>query len=274
MTNTTIALFEEKQVRKIWHQWQWFFVVVDIIYVLTESIDSSAYRRKLKQRLKEEWNETVTNCHTLKLLAKDNKMRSFDIANTENIFRIIQSIPSPKAEPFKQRLAKVWYERIQEIENPELAQERMKKLYEQKWYPKAWIDKRLRGIAVRQELTDEWKQRWVKRSIDYAILTNEIAQATFGMTVNEYMDHKWLAKQNNLRDSMTDLELILTMLGEATTTSLHRKRDSKRFGELQKDANEWWTVAWKTRADIENRLWETVISKQNHLDITGKNKLK
>lgn len=170
----------------------------------------------------------------LKMIAEDGKLRETDCWNTENILRIIQSIPSPKAEPFKQRLAKIWYERIQEIENPELAQQRMKLLYETKWYPKERIDKRLRWIAVRQELTDEWKKRWVESNIDYAILTNEIMKSAFDMTVWEYMDYKWLNKKrnHNLRDHMTDLELILTMLDEATTSKFHKDRNSKKINEL------------------------------------------
>ena len=191
--------------------------------------------------------------------------------NTKGIFRLIQSIPSPKAEPFKRWLAKVGYERVQEIENPELAQERMKKIYEQKGYPKDWIDKRLRGIAVRQTLTDEWKKRGAKENIEYAILTNEIMQGTFGMNVAEYKDFKNL-KQENLRDHMTDLELILTMLGEATTTKLTTDRNSKGFKKLRKDAKDGGKVAGRTRKDIERISKKKVISRKNYLNISNEDK--
>ena len=207
------------------------------------------------------------------MLASDWKMRETDCANTEGIFRIIQSITSPKAEPFKLRLAKVGYERIQEIENPELAQERMKLIYEQKWYPKEWVDKRLRWIAVRQDLTDEWKKRGAESDIDYAILTNEITQAAFGMTVKEYKALKGLEK-HNLRDHMTDLELILTMLGEATTTKFHKDRDSKQFPALQKDAHDGGDVAGRTREDIESRWGKKIISEENYLHLTQNKRLK
>lgn len=237
MMNTAIALFEQKEVRKVWYDGQWYFVLEDIVFILTNSVNTKDYINKMKRRdpeLKKGWGQIV---HTLWTETSWWRQK-MNCIHTEWAFRIIQSIPSPKAEPFKQWLAKVWYERVQEIENPELAQERMKIIYEQKWYPKERIDKRLRWIAVRQELTDERKIRWVASKIDYAILTNEIAQAAFGMTVGEYIEHKGLKRNNNLRDQMTDLELILTMLGEATTTSLHRKRDSKKFDALKKDANE------------------------------------
>lgn len=220
--HTSIALFESKTIRKIWQDDQWFFSVVDITSALTESPDPGAYWRKLKQRLIDDGSEVVTFCHGLKLMAPDGKMRETDCANTEGILRIIQSIPSPKAEPFKRWLAKVGYERIQEIENPELAQERMKSLYEEKGYPADWIDKRLRGIAIRQNLTDEWKERGITEHRDYAILTAEISRATFGMTPSEYKEYKSLPQKSktNLRDHMTDLELIFTMLGEKVTTEI------------------------------------------------------
>ncbi len=209
-SDKALVVFQGKSIRRIWHNEQWHFSVVDVCEVLTESIDAGAYWRKLKQRLLEEGSEVVTFCHGLKLLAPDGKMRETDCANTENMFRIIQSIPSKKAEPFKRWLAKVGYERIQEIENPELTQERMKLTYEQKGYSKEWIDKRLRGIAIRQELTDEWQERGIEKEVEYAILTNEISKATFGKTVEEYKKHKNL-KLENLRDHMTDMEIIFTI---------------------------------------------------------------
>ena len=217
-----LVVFQDKKIRRIWHQDQWFFSVIDVVAILTEQDDyqtSRKYWNKLSQRLREEGSEVVTNCHRLKLPAEDGKLRETDCANTESLFRIIQSIPSRKAEPFKRWLAKVGYERIQEIEDPELAQERMKELYEQKGYSKSWIDKRLRGIAVRQDLTDEWKKRGIGSQEDFSILTAEISKATFGMTPSEYKKFKGLTKEN-LRDHMRDLELIFTMLGEASTAEI------------------------------------------------------
>ena len=215
-TLTKIAVFKGKQIRKVIHNNEWWFSVVDVCGVLTESVDAGAYWRKLKQRLSEEGSEVVTNCHGLKLPAPDGKMRETDCANTESIFRIIQSIPSPKAEPFKRWLARIGKERLDEIENPELGMQRTKELYEKKGYPKDWIEKRLRGIAVRQKLTDEWDGRGAGTDQDYAVLTNEIMQGAFDFKVEAYKKHKGL-KRENLRDHMTDLELIITMLGEAAT---------------------------------------------------------
>jgi DNA-damage-inducible protein D len=232
-----IILFESKKIRRTYHNDEWWFSVVDVVNALTESTDSGAYWRKLKQRLIEEGSQVVTNCHGLKLEAPDGKMRETDCANTQGMFRIIQSIPSPKAEPFKQWLAQVGYERVQEIENPELAQERMKDIYEQKGYPQDWIDKRLRGIAIRQNLTDEWTERGINSTTDFAILTAEISKATFGMTPNEYKSFKGLLKKNeNLRDHMTDLELIFTMLGEKVTTEISKKEKPDTFVKNKKVA--------------------------------------
>lgn len=219
-----IIVFESKAIRRVWHEEEWWFSIVDVVSALTDSLDAGAYWRKLKQRLLEEGSQVVTNCHGLKLEAPDGKMRETDCANTKGMFRIIQSIPSHKAEPFKQWLAQVGYERVQEIENPELAQERMKELFEQKGYSKDWIDKRLRGMAIRQNLTDEWKERGIENERDFSILTAEISKATFGMTPVEYKSMKGLSKKNeNLRDHMTDLELIFTMLGEKVTTEISKK---------------------------------------------------
>ena len=226
-----LITFQNQRIRRIWHEDQWWFSVVDVVAVLTESRDAGAYWRKLKQRLKiDEGSEVVTNCHALKLEAPDGKKYATDCANTETMFRIIQSIPSKNAEPFKRWLAKVGYERIQEIEDPELAQERMKNIYEQKGYSKDWIDKRLRGIAIRQNLTDEWKERGVEHEKDFAILTAEISRATFGMAPSEYKKHKSLTKSNqNLRDHMTDFELIFTMLGEKVTTEISKQEETRQF---------------------------------------------
>lgn len=228
-----LVVFEGAKIRRIWHDDQWFFSVVDIIQILTDSGSPRQYWGVLKSRE----TQLLTICLQLKLPSSDGKYYNTDCVNTENAFRLIQSIPSKKAEPFKQWLAKVGYERIQEIENPELAQERMKQLYEQKGYSQEWIEKRVRGIAIRQELTDEWKQRGIDKNLEYAILTNEISKATFGKTVDEYKNHKNLKKEN-LRDHMNDLELIFTMLGEKVTTEITRSKNPENFPECKTAAIE------------------------------------
>jgi hypothetical protein len=253
---SSISLFEEKQVRRAWNadEEKWVFSIVDVIAILTDSPNPQVYWRVMKKRLKDEGNETVTNCNGLKMTAADGKQRVTDVADTEQLMRLIQSIPSPKAEPFKLWLAKVGYERLEEIENPELAAKRMRAIYEQKGYSEDWIEKRLRGIAVRDELTDEWKKRGVKESKEFAILTAEISKATFGMTPSEYKDFKALSNpKENLRDHMTDLELIFTMLGEASTTEIAKKRDAQGFPENQKAAKDGGSVAGKARKDLESK---------------------
>jgi DNA-damage-inducible protein D len=261
-----LIVFEDKKIRRIWYNDEWYFSIVDIIAVLTDSLDANVYWRKLKQRLKEEGNETVTNCHSLKMPAIDGKMRLTDVGTTKGIFRLIQSIPSKKAEPFKQWLAQVGYERIQEIENPELGQDRIKEYYEMKGYPKEWIDKRIRGIAIRQELTDEWKNRDIKTENEFAILTNEISKATFGKTVEDYKKFKQLQKKNqNLRDHMTDWELILTMIGEKATTDITKEKNSQGFDECKDSANKGGNIAKRTRKDLEKNLGKSIISKNNFL---------
>jgi hypothetical protein len=259
-------IFLGKRVRTHWdsEQEKWFFSIVDVVAILTESVDPFAYWRKLKQRLLEEGNETVTNCHALKMLAADGKMRETDCANTEQIFRLIQSIPSKKAEPFKLWLAKVGSDRIDEIENPELAQERMKDLYEKKGYSKDWIDKRLRGIAIRQDLTDEWKERGVEENIEYAILTNEISKATFGKTIQEYRELKDLDKQN-LRDHMDELELIFGMLGEKVATEITISKDADGFDECAVAARQGGEVAGNARREAEEKIGRSVVSGTNYL---------
>lgn len=271
---TAIVIFKEKSIRRTWHNEEWWFSVVDVCSVLTESVDGGAYWRKLKQRLIQESSEVVTNCHGLKLPAADGKNYLTDCANTESILRLIQSIPSPKAEPFKRWLAKVGYERVQEIENPELAQERMKQFYEQKGYPKDWIDKRLRGIAIRQNLTEEWKQRGVDSHTDYAILTAEISKATFGMTPIEYKNYKNLPEKSktNLRDHMTDLELIFTMLGEKVTTEISKTEKPAGMLANKKVARRGGSVAGNARKETEKELKKSVISRENHLQLIGKEK--
>jgi hypothetical protein len=259
---SAISLFEEKQVRRAWNasEEKWVFAIVDVIAILTESADAGAYWRKLKERLRKEGNQTVTNCHGLKMTAADGKQRMTDVADTEQLLRLIQSVPSPKAEPFKRWLAKVGFERLEEIENPELAAKRMRTIYEQKGYSEEWIEKRLRGIAVRDELTDEWSKRGVKEGREFAILTAEISKATFGMTPAQYKEFKALSNpKENLRDHMTDLELIFTMLGEASTTEIAKKRDAQGFPENQNAANAGGTVAGNARVAFENMADEQII---------------
>lgn len=271
---TQIALFNGKTIRRKFAANRWFFSVVDVVGVLTESTNPRDYWYKLKVREKESSGiELSTFCLQLKLKSGDGKEYETDCADTEGIFRIIQSIPSKKAEPFKRWLAKVGYERIQEIENPELAQERMKKLYELKGYSREWIEKRLRGIAIRQELTDEWKNRGVKEEIEYAILTNEITKATFGKTVEEYKELKKLNKEN-LRDHMDDLELIFTMLGEASTTRIAKNKNANGFEENKIVAIQGGEVAGNARKELELKSGESVLLEDNYLDEPEKLKKK
>jgi prophage antirepressor-like protein len=270
---THIAIFNGKAIRRKLMNNEWFFSVVDIVGVLTNSEDPRNYWKVLKHRLNEEGSEVVTFCNQLKLKSGDGKEYETDCANTEGIFRIIQSIPSKKAEPFKRWLAKVGYERVQEIENPELAQERMKKLYELKGYSKDWIEKRLRGIAIRQELTDEWKNRGVEEEKEFAILTNEISQATFGKNVEEYKKFKNL-KRENLRDHMDDLELIFTMLGEASTTRIAKAKDPIGFEENKIVARQGGEVAGNARKELENKTGEPLVSPENFLTSKEKDKKK
>ena len=265
-----LVLFEQRQVRRVWNEAEqrWYFAIVDVVGVLTDSADAGAYWRKLKERLKKEGNETVTNCHAFKMTAADGKQRRTDVADAEQLFRLIQSIPSPKAEPFKRWLARVGYERVQEIENPELAAQRMREIYRQKGYSEAWIDKRVRGIAVRDELTGEWKKRGVKEQTEYAILTAEISKATFGMTLTEYRHYKALTQPgDNLRDHMTDLELIFTMLGEASTTEIARNTDAKGFPRNKQAARAGGRVAGNARRDLERKSGRKVSTRENFKEL-------
>ena len=266
MKDNKLVVFQDKKIRRLLVDDEWFFSVVDVVAALTDSLDPSAYWRKLKQRLTAEGSQVVTFCHGLKLPAPDGKMRITDCANVKGMFRIIQSIPSPKAEPFKRWLAQVGYERVLEIENPELAQDRMKELYEQKGYPKDWIDKRLRGIAIRQNLTDEWKERGITEDRDYAILTAEISKATFGMTPSAYKAYKGLESPNqNLRDHMTDLELIFTMLGERVTTELSKQEKPDTMPKHKFVARRGGKVAGNARKETEKELGRSIISSENYL---------
>lgn len=264
-----IKLFQDKKIRSVWNEeeQQWYFSVIDVIQALTDSTNPRDYWFKMKKRvLLEGGTELSTICRQFKLQASDGKMRLTDCANVQALFRIIQSIPSPKAEPFKLWLAQVGYERVQEIENPELAQERMKELYEQKGYPKDWIDKRLRGIAIRQNLTDEWKERGITEKSDYAILTAEISKATFGMTPSDYKAYKGLTRKNqNLRDHMSDLELIFTMLGERVTTEISQKEKPDTFGKSKQVARRGGNVAGVAREQAEKELGRSIITPENFL---------
>ncbi len=272
---SAISLFEEKQVRRAWNaaEGKWVFAVVDVIAILTDSPNPQVYWRVLKKRLTTEGNETVTNCNGLKMTAADGKQRITDVADTEQILRLIQSVPSPKAEPFKRWLAKIGYERLEEIENPELAAKRMRSIYEQKGYSEEWIKKRLRGIAVRDELTDEWGKRGVKEGKEFAILTAEISKATFGMTPAQYKEFKALSNpKENLRDHMTDLELIFTMLGEASTTEIAKKRDAQGFPQNQQAAKAGGTVAGDARKALETKSGNKISTSTNYKALTDSKK--
>jgi prophage antirepressor-like protein len=261
--NKKITIFEDKEIRRVWHDERWFFAIMDVIAVLTDSVDPQGYLKDMRKRdeeLSKGWGQIAT---PLSVNTKGGK-QTLNCADMEGIFRIIQSIPSPKAEPFKLWLARVGKERLEEIANPELAITRAKELYEKKGYDKSWIDKRMRGIAVRNTLTDEWKNRGA-RGADYAILTDEIYKATFDKTAKEYMDHKSLDKKDgdNLRDHMGDIELILTMLGEATTTELSSTKDSQGIRALKHDAKTGGEVAGRTRKDIEEKTGKKIVSPKN-----------
>jgi hypothetical protein len=262
-----LVVFQEKTIRRTWHNEEWWFSVVDVVAVLTDSVNPSDYIKKMRLRdseLSQGWGQIVTPLR----VETEGGVQRVNCANTEGLFRIIQSIPSPKAEPFKRWLAQVGYERVKEIENPELASVRARELYQAKGYTQAWIEKRLRSIAIRGELTDEWKQRGVQEGKEYSILTAEIARATFGVTPDAHSKLKGLNKVktgNNLRDHMTDLELIFTMLGEAGTTEIARSKDAQGFVDNQQAAKEGGTIAGNARKALEAKSGKRVVSKQNHL---------
>ncbi len=265
-----LILFQDKKVRRAWDEnnQKWYFSIVDVIEILSDSPNPRKYWSVLKTRLKKNDCELTTICSQLKIQSADGKFYNTDVANTEGLLRIIQSVPSPKAEPFKRWLAKVGYERLEEIENPELATKRMREIYKQKGYSDEWIEKRARGIAVRDELTEEWKKRGVKEHLEYAILTAEISKATFGMTPSEYKNFKALDKpKDNLRDHMTDLELIFTMLGEASTTEIAKKKDAKGYPENKKAANEGGTIAGNARKELEEKSGTKVSTKTNYNEL-------
>jgi hypothetical protein len=264
---TAIKLFEQKEVRSIWSDddEKWYFSIIDIISILTDQPTHQGarnYWKVLKSRLVKEGNETVTNCNRLKLLAEDGKMRETDVADTEQLFRLIQSVPSPKAEPFKMWLAQVGRERIDEIEDPELGIDRLMETYLRKGYSKVWINQRLKSIEVRKELTDEWENRGVQKGQEFAILTNEITKAWSGYTTKQYKNLKDLKKEN-LRDHMTNLELVLNMLAEATTTEISKEKKPKTFQDNKRIAKQGGTIAGNTRREIEAKTGKRIVTKQN-----------
>jgi hypothetical protein len=258
---TSVKIFENKKVRSLWdlEQEKWYFSIVDAIAVLTDSIDSTAYWRKLKQRLKEEGNETVTNCHGLKMQAPDGKMRMTDVADTEQLFRLVQSIPSPKAEPFKLWLAKVAAERLDEMQDPELSIDRALEQYLKLGYSENWINQRLKSIEIRKELTDEWKKRGMKEGTQFATLTDIITKSWSDKTTKEYKILKGLKKEN-LRDNMTNTELILNMLAEASTKDISQAVSPKNFSENKKVAKQGGNVAKVARRELEAKTGKKVVT--------------
>lgn len=266
---TAIKLFNEKHIRTSWddEQEKWYFSIVDVVAVLTESANPQVYWRVLKNRLLAEGNETVTNCNGLKMQAADGKMRLTDVADTEQLFRLIQSIPSPKAEPFKLWLARVGRERIDEIEDPEIGIDRLMETYFRKGYTKEWINQRLKSIEIRKELTDEWETRSVQKGQEFAVLTDELTKAWSGFTTKQYKAFKDLKKEN-LRDHMTNLELVLNMLAEASTTEISKDQKPKTLNENRKVAQKGGNVAKAARLQLENTTGKKVVSRLNakHLD--------
>jgi DNA-damage-inducible protein D len=270
-TKKEIVLFEEKEVRRLWKDEQWYMSIIDIVGILSQSLNPRRYWSDLKRKLVTEgYSELYENIVQLKMQSSDGKMYDTDASDLKGIFRIIQSIPSPKAEPFKLWLAKVGQERIEEIQDPERAIIRAKNIYEGKGYDQDWIAKRMRGINVRNTLTDEWQERGMKEGMEFAILTNEIYKGTFDMTAKGIKNYKNLGNPDNPRDHMTELELILTMLGEASTTELSKKELPKDFKENKVVAHKGGTVAGKARKELETQLGKKVLSKDNFLSKTQK----
>lgn len=268
-----IKLFESKQIRSVWNEFdqKWYFSVQDVVQLLTDTTDVKDYIKKMKKRDLELNSNWGTICPLVEMIAADGKKRKVQAAHAQGLLRIIQSIPSPKAEPFKLWLAKVGSERLEEIANPELAAQRTRELYKAKGYPDDWIEKRMRSIAIREELTEEWKNRDVKEQVEYAVLTAEISKATFGLTPSEYKKVKGL-KSQNLRDHMTDLELIFSMLGEASTTEIVKTKNPKGFIENKKAARQGGNVAGNARKELEQRTGKKVVTEENYLPESSKNK--
>jgi len=271
ITTTKIAIFRKREIRKTIHKNEWWFVIVDVVAALTDSVQPDGYIKDMRRRdpeLSKGWGQIATPLS----VRTAGGVQKLNCANTEGIFRIIQSIPSPKAEPFKRWLARVGYERIQEIENPELATKRTRALYKAKGYSDEWIEKRMRGIAIREELTDQWQKRGIKEQKEYEILTAEISKATFGLTPSAYKKHKGL-KRENLRDHMTDLELIFSMLGEASTKEIAVNKDAQGFVENKQAAFEGGAVAGNARKELERKSGKKVISEENYRKLPQNNKL-
>ena len=270
---SNIKLFESKHIRSVWNELdqKWYFSVQDVVQLLTDTTDVKDFIKKMKKRDLELNSNWGTICPLLEMIAADGKKRKVQVANAQGLLRIIQSIPSPKAEPFKLWLAQVGSDRLDEIENPELAAQRTRELYKAKGYPDDWIEKRMRSIAIREELTEEWKNRGVKEQVEYAVLTSEISKATFGLTPSEYKNIKGL-KNQNLRDHMTDLELIFSMLGEASTTEIVKTKNPTGFIENKKAAIQGGNVAGNARKELEKRTGKKVVTKENYLPESIKNK--
>ncbi len=270
MDKDKLIVFQGEEIRRTWYKGEWYFVIVDIIKILTDSKDPRSYLKDMRRRdedLSEGWVQIATPL----LINTTGGKQKINCTNTENIFRIIQSIPSKKAEPFKRWLAKVGYDRVQEIENPELAQKRMKELYKSKGYSNDWIEKRVRGIVVRDELTNEWEKRGVEKGKEFAILTSEISKATFGLSPKEYKEIKSLNNEN-LRDHMNDMELIFTMLGEKVSTEITRKKDAQGFYEVKDAAKKGGKIAGNARNETEKELGKSITSSENYLNLDKKNK--
>lgn len=272
--NENLILFENNKIRRQEYNGEWYYSIVDIIEILSESKNPRDYWYRLKKRMEvEELIELSTNCRRLKLLAKDGKIRETDCGTRETIFRIIQSVPSPNAEPFKLWFARLAEERIQEVINPELAIDRARQTYLKKGYTEEWVNARMKGIPVRNELTEEWKNRGAKEGKDFAILTNEISRTTFGITTNQHKEKKKLTQNQPLRDNMSPLELALTTLAEVTTTELHRTNDSQGMRSLKNDANTGGSIAAVTRRNIEKELGKEIVTSKNAIDFQTKKEL-
>jgi len=272
---SNIKLFESVKIRSHWNEEEqkWYFSVADVIEALTDTVNPKDYIKKMRKRDPELNFNWGTICPPLEMIAADGKKRKVQAANVEGLLRIIQSIPSPKAEPFKRWLARVGYERLEEIENPELASQRIREIYKAKGYSDEWIEKRLRGIAVRDELTDQWHKRGIKEQKEFAILTSEISRATFGLSPSEYKELKKLpGKGENLRDHMTDLELIFTMLGEASTTEITKKVDAKGFVENKTAAKKGGKIAGDARVALEKETGKSIVTEENYLQLSEKKK--
>jgi prophage antirepressor-like protein len=265
-----IQLFEEKKVRALWDdvEEKWYFSIVDVVAVLTESVDATAYWRKLKQRLKEEGNQTVTNCHGLKMLAPDGRMRKTDVADTEQLLRLIQSIPSPKAEPFKQWMAQVAAQRLDQLQDPELSIEQAMMDYKRLGYSDAWINQRLKSIEIRKDLTDEWKRRGLQEGVQFATLTDIIYSTWSGMTAKEYKQFKGLKKEN-LRDNMTNRELVLNMLAELSTKDISESQNPETFAEHADVARQGGEIARNARMELEAKTGKAVVTSLNAKDVLG-----